>query len=254
MLRDGLRTEIDTKVVRLLQKGTYDLKRHNVETNALRELANLYSWWLEHPALRKELLLVEKEEGIQGIKRRARCGRKAIEDAWKFLKKETGRDIEGKLSHEVIIETGRIINPDVQGYRGSRVTLGFPRYTPPNPIRVPDKVEELLAYLRAHKEDMHAIERAAYLHLALAGIQPFRDGNKRTARLMQDKLLADHSYPPAVIHPGERRIYLDVLEGGLADWQDGKVDGVSRFEDFVASKVNMALDDMLGDLRVNCRR
>ncbi|MGC9309512.1 MAG: Fic family protein [Candidatus Nanoarchaeia archaeon] len=98
------------------------------------------------------------------------------------------------------------------GFRQNRVSLGLD-YTPPNPVRVPELVKKACYEIR--ESDYHPVEAAAVAHLRIAGIQPFLDGNKRTARLIQDRILEDHNLPPAVIPAGEREVYIDLLEQGL---------------------------------------
>ena len=49
-------------------------------------------------------------------------------------------------------------------------------------------------------------------HARLIEIQPFRDGNGRTGRLLMTAVLLQGGYPPVVLEPEERRRYVDALE------------------------------------------
>jgi len=55
-------------------------------------------------------------------------------------------------------------------------------FAPPDVERVPGLVDELCELAEAH--DWHPAVRSAWLHVALAAVHPFRDGNGRTARVL----------------------------------------------------------------------
>ena len=88
-------------------------------------------------------------------------------------------------------------------------------------------------------------------HIGIVGIQPFMDGNKRTARLIQNRILHSVDLPPAVIPAGEGKFYFDLLRRVLPFYQDGDMIGQKQFYDYCASKVNNSLDEILGDLEVS---
>ncbi len=58
-------------------------------------------------------------------------------------------------------------------------------YRPPSAKKVPVLIEDLLVWLaKATKENLHPVLRAGILHLELASIHPFADGNGRTTRIL----------------------------------------------------------------------
>jgi hypothetical protein len=83
------------------------------------------------------------------------------------------------------------------------------KYT--EPIKVPDEMQELLAWLTKNKK-LHAVERAAFFHYRFVCIHPFDDGNGRMGRLLMNLLLMQAGYPPCVVRHGKRREYLQSLE------------------------------------------
>lgn len=57
-------------------------------------------------------------------------------------------------------------------------------YEPPSADLVPELVDELAAFAQARSGTIPAPVMAALVHVRLAGIHPFRDGNGRTARVL----------------------------------------------------------------------
>lgn len=123
------------------------------------------------------------------------------------------------------------------------------RHTPPSEVKIPALLEEAF-YEAKTRTDLHSVEKAARLHLKLAGIQPFEDGNKRASRLMQDRILYGSDLPSAFIPVGERMVYLDLLDQawhGLYLNEDDE-DEQKPFFDYIGGKVNNSLDLLLDDI------
>ncbi len=238
--------EIDMKYGLLESNPDFYLKLNSRAIANLDKYSKVYSWWIEHPDIRKGVLDEELNAQQKGeLISIARQGIERLKDAWKYL-----RRIDDPLNHLCLVHLSKLVTPEENfqvAYREGRVSLGL-QFTPPNPLRVKERLEEAFAELRA--EYMHPVEKAVKAHLYLAGIQPFNNGNKRIARLIQDKILHNSGLPPAVIHPGERKTYIDFLENGLVGWRDSKPILQKGFFDYVAGKVNMALDEMIGDLNI----
>src|SRR3989338_3243338 len=250
MVSERLKKEVEQKKEFLISRygeAGYALRRNNKERAFLQNLAHVYSWWLEHPDLRRLLLEVERKDK-KNVRRIARIGARQVGEAWEYLKSETKRNVVDSLTPKLIKDLGNIVDRNNTGYRRGTVSLGLGKYVPPNPLRVSYYIEGTIEYLKTRR-GLHLLEAATYLHLRIVGIQPFNDGNKRVARLLQNKVLLDGELPIVLISPGEREIYTDLLEDGLADFRDEKIEGVRKFGNFIASKVNIALDDMIGDLR-----
>jgi Fic family protein len=91
-------------------------------------------------------------------------------------------------------------------FRQHNVTVG--RYLAPNPSDVPLLVEKLCNWLNSVEfeaiEGLHpislAIIRAIIAHLYISWIHPFGDGNGRTARLIEFKILAQSGVPLPAAH------------------------------------------------------
>lgn len=83
------------------------------------------------------------------------------------------------------------------------------------PIKLQELMDEFIQWL--HTSIEHPVLIAADAHLKLVTIHPFIDGNGRSARLLMNLLLMQAGYPPAVIHPEQRKEYVDALRSAQLD-------------------------------------
>lgn len=238
--------EINAKHDLIEENPGFYLKLNSKAVANIQNYSKVYSWWIEHPDIRKEVLIENMDAQTRGkLISIARGGIEKLHEAWKYIK-----SVDNPLNGEVLVNLSKIVCPEDNpqaGYRLCRVSLGLD-YTPPNPIRVPDRI--IAAFAELNAIHMHPVEKAVKAHLYIAGIQPFQNGNKRIARLVQDKILHSAGLPPAMIQPGERKIYIDLLERGLLGWRDDKPLMQKDFFNYVAGKVNSSLDEIIGDLDI----
>jgi Fic family protein len=101
--------------------------------------------------------------------------------------------------------------PDDRGsFRNVAVRILGSTHRPPEPILVPELIDELLQdYAR---DRHHPIDRAARFHLNFEAIHPFIDGNGRTGRLLLNLMLMRSGYLPINIKYTDRRRYYDCFE------------------------------------------
>lgn len=66
-------------------------------------------------------------------------------------------------------------------------------------------------WMRDARGTLHPVEYAAMLHLKLATIHPFIDGNGRTARLMMNLALLQEEYMLGIIPPSCRTEYNEAI-------------------------------------------
>jgi hypothetical protein len=239
------------KTEKISKNPDYFLKRSRRIKSDLNKLANVYSFWLENPDLRGRVLNVERVNDTRELRYQAKVGVENIMAAWNYLRRiNTPGAFENHLTPEIIQDVGAIVLPDLNqvGFRTTRVSLNLD-YVPPNPVKVPEMVEDFCYELQ--QSDYVPVESGIVTHLGLAAIQPFKDGNKRTARLFQDRIFKDHGLPPAVIPAGERDVYIDLLEEGMKGYREGNLKMQRPFFDYIGGKVNTALDEILNDLVVD---
>jgi Fic family protein len=97
-------------------------------------------------------------------------------------------------------------------YRPLNVTIAGARHVPPDMLAVPDQMAELLNWYNNQATNLHAVERAARLHIDFVKIHPFVDGNGRTARLLLNLDLLKAGFP-AIVLPVEKRLaYYEALD------------------------------------------
>lgn len=99
-------------------------------------------------------------------------------------------------------------------YRKDRVRISGSRHICPNPIKVPQLMDEYFAFYEQHKNSMHPVALAANMHEKLVTIHPFIDGNGRTARLVMNLILLKHGYPITILASDKtkREDYYNTLE------------------------------------------
>jgi len=107
-------------------------------------------------------------------------------------------------------------------YRREPIRISGSTVAMPNPLKVPDLMAQLQAWLNS-STDLHPVELAAEAHYRLVTIHPFVDGNGRTARLLMNLILMMLGYPPAIIRKRDRLTYINALEkaqlgGSKADY------------------------------------
>lgn len=107
--------------------------------------------------------------------------------------------------------------PDDRGvYRRIPVRIMGAYHVPPDPILVPEQMENLVAEFAVNKK-LHPIERAALFHLKFEGIHPFVDGNGRTGRLILNLMLMQAGYPPIDVKYSDRKRYYDAFDAFYRD-------------------------------------
>lgn len=77
-------------------------------------------------------------------------------------------------------------------YRTGNVTIAGSNYMPPDSDKVAGLVDEVFYQAKGIE---NTFDKAAFLFLKLSRIQPFFDGNKRTARLFANGVCLDEGHP-----------------------------------------------------------
>lgn len=147
-------------------------------------------------------------------------------EAIDFIKELVGRKRKDLTKREVLgIHTlilKKIDDENAGKYRDIAVRIRGANVVLPNPVKVPELMEDFFEWLHSKNND-HSVKVAADAHIKLVSIHPFTDGNGRTARLLMNLLLMQKGYPPALIRKEDRDVYIDSIE---------KAQLSSAFEDY----------------------
>jgi len=114
-----------------------------------------------------------------------------------------------KEFHAIILHS--IDNQHAGIYRLRNVIMSGASHMPPDYMKVPDLMHELVEWYR-QEQDLHPIEKATLLHSQFVNIHPFIDGNGRTARLLMNFELLKTGYLPIIIEQERRFDYYKVLD------------------------------------------
>lgn len=84
-------------------------------------------------------------------------------------------------------------------YRDINVRIMGAEHVPPEPLLVPDLMDDYFSFYKQAKGNVHPVILAAEMHERLVTIHPFIDGNGRTSRLVMNLILLMNGYPIAIL-------------------------------------------------------
>ncbi len=165
---------------------------------------------------RRETTLVVEE----GITIRGKTLKEHLEainhaEAIDFITELIGKKREEITQREVLdihsLMLKKIDDDNAGRYRNVAVRIRGANVILPNPLKVPELMEDFFTWL-GNKNSDHPAKIAADAHIKLVSIHPFSDGNGRTARLLMNLLLMQRGYPPSLIRKEDRDIYINSIE------------------------------------------
>lgn len=95
--------------------------------------------------------------------------------------------------------------------RNGGVRISGANFIPPKAQKVPDLIDELIAFVLNNPLGLNTIELATVFHHKFVWIHPFFDGNGRTVRLAMNLILMQAGFPPAIILKNDRKKYYEAL-------------------------------------------
>jgi len=135
----------------------------------------------------------------------------------------SGEEID-KIYPYHIKQVANLVN-EPEGYEGYRKTAVDVRNSAfvPTPARgIPAKMMSLIDNYHNVWDLLDPYEREAKFHIFMVRIQPFEDGNKRTAQLITGFNLMKNGYPPILIKENDRDEYINYIvqndEASFADY------------------------------------
>ena len=154
---------------------------------------NTYTY-VETEALLKDGITSEKRyEDAKMLKNLYNTFTSELEYIHKFQNQEIINEATLFRIHQSI-STGLVSNEESGSLRTRAVRISGTLYTPPkNQQEIKSKLNEILFQ---QEEYANPLERAVFLHCNLARLQPFIDGNKRTARMIESVALINADIIP----------------------------------------------------------
>ncbi|RIQ21855.1 Fic family protein [Jiangella rhizosphaerae] len=128
-----------------------------------------------------------------------------------------GYSLTPDLIRQVNFQIEKEIIPSAGSFRSKDVQISGAQIKPPAFAYVEARVQEICDSFSAY-DHHHPVVLAAWIHRELAEVHPFEDGNGRTARLIQDLVLASARFLPVGIPAFRRQEYYDALQ--TADFGD----------------------------------
>ena len=139
------------------------------------------------------------------------------QEAWKFtldsaftkpkikITENLIKDIHWRVGKDTVVDPGQ--------YRDGRVKIGGTKYVPP---KTKQEIEILIKnfIVDINNLEKNIFAKAIIAHFTVALIQPFFDGNKRTARLLMYFILLQNNYPLLSLPVKIRKQYADAMISG----------------------------------------
>ena len=167
-----------------------------------------------------------------------------LEKAWVHVKRLAASAAD--LSESDLLTIHRIVLTSVEDqhagtYRRGTVRISGSSLILPNPMKVPDLIEQMFFDLTKISNPLH---KAAALHHDISRIHPFADGNGRSARLAMNFILLAVGFPPISIAPADRVAYFQALEAANQG-------NLPAFQSFLEQQLHRELDTWLAALQTN---
>ena len=117
-----------------------------------------------------------------------------------------------------VLNEGILNKEDLANFRNKPVAITATEYVPPafGKEFIESEIDRLI---QNSKKIENPFEKAIYLHNNIAYVQPFIDGNKRTARIVQAMVLSSKNITPLF---SKEEFIVSYLEGLLSYYESGK--------------------------------
>lgn len=164
--------------------------------------------------LRETQLVLQEGITVKGKSLREHFEAKNHETALHYLYTLTSNDY--KINSKDLLDLHQLVLRSIEDDFAGRLRTGGVRITgsnfvPPNALKVPKLVDELIDFVNTNPLQLNSIELATVFHHKFVWIHPFFDGNGRTVRLCMNLILMKEGFPPAIILANDRKKYYEAL-------------------------------------------
>lgn len=164
--------------------------------------------------LRETQLVLQEGITVKGKSLREHFEAKNHETALNYLYTLVSNDY--KTNSKDLLDLHQLVLRSIEDDFAGRLRTGGVRITganfvPPNALKVPKLVDELIDFVNRNPLQLNIIELATVFHHKFVWIHPFFDGNGRTVRLCMNLILMKEGFPPAIILANDRKKYYEAL-------------------------------------------
>lgn len=189
--------------------------------------------------LKETYLVINEGITVKGKPLKDHLEAKNHQEALDYLYELMEKDRHNTFSENLIKSLNQIVQQNIDKewagrYRNSSVIIGGADHKPPEAVKVPGLMRELIKWYSLNKKQ-HPIELASIIHHKLVNIHPFFDGNGRTSRLVMNIILMQSGFPLVAILKSDRQRYYTAL----ASADKGNY---SLFVNFIARAVERTLN------------
>jgi Fic family protein len=152
----------------------------------------------------------ETKDVLDGKKPIAQYSQRDIDEI-KNMKKciDFLREYNGDFNKKLLLKLHKIQMNKVHSEAGEiRIRQNIVgNYLPPKPELLKKELNDFFHWYDLAKDILHPFELATLVHLKIARIHPFIDGNGRISRLLMNFILIKNSYPLLNIFDSEKMLY-----------------------------------------------
>ncbi|MCA9478164.1 MAG: Fic family protein [Nanoarchaeota archaeon] len=228
----------------LLERDMFLLKKvsNNKIRHMLTNIAISHSILIEYP----EHKTTHYKNEIRSLKRDAT---RNLQQAWTETKNELSNthEVTPQLITKILktVEPWQTLHP-IEGVRSYDAELQNINYHPPSPTKILGEIHSMIQETR--KLDT-PLEKAIYTHFHIARIQPGEDGNKRTARLIQNAYLCSSNLLPIIINSKLRSAYLDAFEESIEAYYNHDNIYLEPFSTFLLNRLDDSVHSYMANVK-----
>jgi len=194
-----------------------------LKRNALKQLKEYYRVGLLYSSNAIEGNSLTESETKVVIENGITIGGKPLKDHYEAVGHSEAFDLlymlakKKEITESAILKLHRIFyyridSKNAGRYRREPVIITGAQVDLPSPGEIKTLMKKLDSEIPKLREKHHPVEFASLLHIRIANIHPFIDGNGRTARLVMNLALLQEGYPVTVIPPVLRSDYMETLK------------------------------------------
>jgi Fic family protein len=164
--------------------------------------------------LRETQLVLQEGITVKGKSLKEHFEAKNHETALNYLYEIVSKTY--KINNKDILDLHQLVLRSIEDDFAGRLRTGGVRiiganFVPPNALKVPQLLDELIEFVNTNPLQLNTIELATVFHHKFVWIHPFFDGNGRTVRLCMNLILMKAGFPPAIILANDRKKYYEAL-------------------------------------------